>query len=165
MLWVLTTSVNNSWTETSWCAIVPHLVSPSSFVSPRARWATGSSYYSLCRRLYESGKDTHGAGDGLHSGEEHAGDGLVPHIRARWLARCSIQGAEYGPEFLCDPGWRRDRPGTGSTGRSGRYRTHRGEEPDLAPAGRSSPPPSGRSGPSTGCNGGAQLLSPSLQLG
>src|SRR5258708_184476 len=161
---MLTTSVNNSWTEKFWCAIVPHLVSPSSFVSLRARWATGSSYYSLCRRLDESGKDTHGAGDGLDSREEHAGDRLVPHLRARRLAGRSLQGAEYGPEFVCDPGWRRDRPGTGGTGGSGRCRTHRGDEPDLAQAGRRSSQSGDRSGPSTGCNGGAQLLSPSLQL-
>src|SRR5436305_2759761 len=121
-----TTSVNNSWTEKSWCAIVPHSVSPSSFALPHALQATGSSYCPYCRRLYESGEDTHGTGDGLNSGEEHVGDRLVPHLRARRLAGRSIQGAEYGPEFVCDPGWRRDRPGTGGTGGSGRCRTHRG---------------------------------------
>src|SRR5260370_41892491 len=100
---MLTTSVNNSWTEKFWCAIVPHLVSPSSFVSLRARWATGSSYYSLCRRLDESGKDTHGAGDGLDSREEHAGDRLVPHLPARRLAGRGLQGAGKPPPIVRAP--------------------------------------------------------------
>src|SRR5258706_7622212 len=116
---MLTTSVNNSWPETSWCGIVPHSVSPSLSVSPRARCATGSSYCSLCRRLYESGKDAHGARDGLDSREEHAGGRLVPRLRAGWLACRSLQGAKYVPEFLCDPRWRGDRPGTGGAGGSG----------------------------------------------
>src|SRR5258708_4514642 len=161
---MLTTSVNNSWPETFWCGIVPHSVSPSLSVSPRARCATGSSYCSLCRRLYESGKDAHGAGDGLNSGEEHAGDGLVPYLRARRLARRSLQGAEYGPEFVRDPRWWRDRPGPGSTGRSGGCRTNHGDEPDLAQARGHGSQPGNRSGPTTGSDGGARLLWPSLQM-
>src|SRR6266487_4340895 len=161
---MLTTSVNNSWTEKSWCAIAPRSVSPSLFVSPHVRCVTGSSYCSLCRRLYESSKDTHGTGDGLNSGEEHAGDGLVPHLRARWLASRSVQGAEYGPEFVRDPGWRRDRPGTGGPGGSGGCRAHRGDESDLTQAGRPISQPGDRSGTSAGRHGGRELLSPSLRF-
>src|SRR5258708_10548114 len=102
---MLSTSVNNSCTEKSWCAIVPHLVSPSSFVSPRVRWATGSSYCSPCRRSYESSEDPHGARNSIDRREEHAGERLVSHLRARWLAGRSCQGAKYGPEFLCEPRW------------------------------------------------------------
>src|SRR5215470_16576052 len=132
---MLTTFVTSSWPETSWCATVPHSDSPSSFGSPHAPGATGNSCCSLCRRSYESSKDTHGAGNGLGGGEEHAGNGLVPHLRTGWLAGRSLQGAEYGAEFFRDPEWWRDRPGTGGAGGSSRCRTHRRNEPDLAQAG------------------------------
>src|SRR5258708_30913369 len=131
---MLTTSVNSSWPEKCWSAIVPHLVSHSLFAWPRVLGATGSSYCSLCRRSYELSENSHGARDGLDSREKHAGDRLVPRLRAGWLACRSVQGAEYGPEFLCDPSWWGDRPGPGSTGRSGGCRAHRGDETDLAQA-------------------------------
>src|SRR6266516_4119293 len=152
---MLTTSVNSSWPEIYWCVMVPHSVSLSSCVSPHALWANGNSCCSLCGRSYESSKDAHGAGDGLHGREEYAGDGLVPHLCARWLAGRSFQGAEYGAEFICDTGGRRDRPGTGGTGGSGRRRTHRRNEPDLTQAGRSVSQPGDSSGPSAGRAEGA----------
>src|SRR5258707_9183625 len=143
---MLTTSVNNFWKETSWCGIVPHSVSPSLSVSPRARCATGSSYCSPCRRLDESGKDAHGAGDGLNSGEEHAGDGLVSHLRAGWLAGRSVQGAEYGPEFICDSKWWGDRPGTGGAGGSGGGGKETGGENPPTQNRGAAPPPGERCG-------------------
>src|SRR5260221_12568274 len=79
----------------------------------------GNSYYSLCRRSYESSKDTHGAGNSLDSRQEHSGDRLMPHFRARWLAGRSLQGAEYGPLFVRDSWWRGDRSGSGGAGGSG----------------------------------------------
>src|SRR5258708_2593282 len=161
---MLTTSVNNSWTEKSWCAIVPHLVSPSSFVSPRVRWATGSSYCSPCRRSYESSEDPHGARNSIDRREEHAGERLVSHLRARWLAGRSFQGAKYGPEFLCDPRWWGDRPGTGGAGGSGRCRSDRGDEPDLTQAGGSVSQPGNRDGPSVSDNRGTELLCQSRRI-
>src|SRR6266699_662825 len=161
---MLTTFVNSSWPETSWCATVPHSVSPSSFALPHALGANGNSCCSLCRRSYEFSENTHGTGNGLDGGEEHAGDGLVSHLRARWLAGRSLQGAEYGPELIRDPGWRRDRPGTGGTGGSGGYRTNRRNESDLTQAGRHVAQPGDRSGTSAGHDGGARLLSRSLQI-
>src|SRR5260370_34972942 len=100
---MLTTSVNNSWTEKSWCAIVPHLVSPSSFVSPRVRWATGSSYCSPCWRSYESSEDPHGARNSIDRREEHAGERLVSHLRARWLAASALSGGKIGTAFPLYP--------------------------------------------------------------
>src|SRR5260221_3075867 len=117
---MLTISVNSSWPEKCWSAIVPHLVSHSLFAWPRVLGATGSSYCSPCRRSYESSEDPHGARDGLDSREEHAGDGLVSYLRAGWLAGRSVQGTEYGPEFICDSKWRRRMPATGGArGRGG----------------------------------------------
>src|SRR6266849_294994 len=85
--------------------MVLHSVSPSSFAPLRALEANGNSCCSLCRRSYESSQDAHGTGDGLNSWEEHPGDGLVPSLCTRRLAGRAIQGAKYGPEFICDPKW------------------------------------------------------------
>src|SRR6266849_1982905 len=161
---MLTTFVNSSWPETYWCATAPHSDSPSSFALPHALGANGNNCCSLCRRSYESSKDTHGAGNGLNSREEYAGNGPVPHLRAGWLAGRSLQGAEYGAEFFRDPGWRRDRPGTGGAGGSSGCRTHRRDEPDLTQARGPVSQPGDRSGTSARNDGGAALLSPSLRI-
>ena len=107
-------------TRKCWCVIVPHSVFPSSFVSQPAPGAIGDCCYSHYRRSYEFGKNIDGAGDSLDGGEEHLGDGLMPHFRTRWLASCTVQGTEYGPERIRDAKWRGDRLSPGGTGRSSR---------------------------------------------